>query len=390
MSLKFLTVASAFALSSTAMIAKAEAPTLRIPGQIMSARPASLGGAFTAVADDQNALYFNPAGLGFIDSTFASLLDNEVFGSLGSGGIGDLLDDADAVSQAASKVATEKDIAAQIDNISSLGELVSSRTAAVGFKTQSYFVRRRWGLALNFAMQTGLGIHAKLLPEVADLGLLGDFDVRAAYAHPLFDGKLSVGAAPYYRLRAQGGRANFSLSEGLNPKESLKNLVGVGQGFGLDLGFMLRPVTAMSPTFGLAILNVGDTRLRAAAKSLFSNTSFVSGSELVGAPDPVKQIVNAGFSIAPIDGPGFVRLSGELREINRPTSAALKPAAAVEGGFRSAFIRTTASAGWGNGGWSAGLELRAFLKLRLASYIEPNLFFDRVNNQRVWILSAGF
>ncbi|MEY4066233.1 MAG: hypothetical protein RIR26_2441 [Pseudomonadota bacterium] len=390
MNLKLLSVASALVVSSTAMIARAEAPTLRIPAQIMSAHPASLGGAFTAVADDQNALYFNPAGLGFIDSTFAALLDTEVLGSLGSGGLSDLVDDFDAVSEAAAKVASEKDVSSQVDNIASLGELVSSRTASLGFRAQSYFVRKRWGLALNFGMQTGLGIHAKLLPEVADLGLYGDLDVRAGYAHPLFDGKVSVGAAPYYRLRSQGGRANFSLSEGLNPKESLKNLVGVGQGFGLDLGVMLRPVTAMSPTFGLAILNVGDTRLRAAAKSLFSNTSFVSGSELVGAPDPIKQIVNAGFSIAPVDGPAFVRVSGELRGVNRPTPAALKPAASVEGGFRSMFIRTTASAGWGNGGWSAGLELRALFKLRLASYIEPDLFFDRVKNQRVWILSAGF
>jgi hypothetical protein len=29
------------------------------------------------------------------------------------------------------------------------------------------------------------------------------------------------------------------------------------------------------------------------------------------------------------------------------------------------------------------------VKLRLSSYIEPNLFFDRVKSQRVWVLSAG-
>ena len=389
MKLKFLRFASASLLAAGSMTAQAEAPSLRIPSHMVSARPASLGGAFTAVADDQNALFYNPAGLAFLDSTFFSLADIEFFASLGSGGIGDLIDDATKISSAASKVASEKDTAKQIDNISSLGELVSSKSAVAGSKLQMYLARKRWGLALTGGVASGLGIHSKLLPEVLDLALLADVDARFGYSHPLFDGKVSLGAAPYYKLRAQGGRANLSLNEALEPENSMKSLVSVGQGIGLDLGLMVRPVAAMSPTFGLAILNVGDTRLRFAGNTIFKSVEFLSDAEKVGAPDSIKQIVNAGFSISPIDGRGFVRLSGELREINRPTAAELKPAFGVEGGFRSNFIRTLASAGWGNGGWSAGLELRAFVKLRLSSYIEPNLFFDRVKSQRVWVLSAG-
>jgi len=389
MKLKFLRFASASLLAAGSMTAQAEAPSLRIPSHMVSARPAALGGAFTAVADDQNALFYNPAGLAFLDSTFFSLADIEFFASLGSGGIGDLIDDATKISSAASKVASEKDTAKQIDNISSLGELVSSKSAVAGSKLQMYWARKRWGFALTGGVAAGLGIHSKLLPEVLDLALLADVDARFGYSHPLFDGKVSLGAAPYYKLRAQGGRANLSLNDALEPENSMKSLVSVGQGIGLDLGLMVRPVAAMSPTFGLAILNVGDTRLRFAGNTVFKSVEFLSDAEKVGAPDSIKQIVNAGFSISPIDGRGFVRLSGELREINRPTAAELKPAFGVEGGFRSNLIRTLASAGWGNGGWSAGLELRAFVKLRLSSYIEPNLFFDRVKSQRVWVLSAG-
>ena len=109
----------------------------------------------------------------------------------------------------------------------------------------------------------------------------------------------------------------------------------------------------------------------------------------IASPEALKQVVNAGFSITPIDGRGFVRVSGELREINRPTPAELKPAGAVEAGFRSSIVRATAALGWGNGGWSAGFEARAFLKLRLATYIEPDLLFARKENQRVWVFSVG-
>ncbi|NBO39516.1 hypothetical protein EBU99_13140 [bacterium] len=384
-------IAFVFAVGLTAVsgAARAEAPSLRIPGQVVGSRPASLGGAFTAVADDQNALFYNPAGLARLDSTFFSLSDFELSASLGSGGIGDLVDDVNKVSDAAKSVASESDTSKQIDNITKLGELVSSRTAFAAFKDQLYLARKHWGFAGTVNLATGLGIHSKLLPEVADLALLGDLDARFGYAHSFLDDKLSVGLAPYYKMRAQGGRANLSLSEGLDPANSLSNIVGIGQGFGVDFGLMVTPIEAMSPTFGLAILNLGDTRFRSTGSSAFSNLGAFKGASVLGTPDPIKQIVNAGFSIAPVDGPGLVRLSAELREINRPSAAALRPAFGIEGGFRSRFVRALVDAGWGNGNWSAGFELRALIKLRFASYIEPNLFFDRKDNQRVWVLSFG-
>ena len=169
-------------------------------------------------------------------------------------------------------------------------------------------------------------------------------------------------------------------SEYLKPK--------LGTGLGLDFGLMVRPFKVWSPTFGLAIVNVGDTHLKASEDSIISKFEAFKGSE-IGSPQPLRQLVNAGFSITPIDGRGFVRVSGELREINRPTPAELKPAGSVEAGFRSSIVRATGALGWGNGGWSAGVEARAFLKLRLATYIEPNLLFARKENQRVWVFSFG-
>lgn len=369
--------------------AHAEVPTLRLPVMIMGARPGSLGGAFTAVADDQNALFSNPAGLARLDSTFAGLFDVSLSASLGSGGISSLMNDFENVVKAVDKIQSSSDTSKIIDNVTSVGELVSSRTAAVGIKNQSYWVSPKWGIASTLSLDVATGLHAKILPEVIDFGVLGDVDVRGGYAQSFQNKKISLGAAPYYRLRAQGGKANFSIAEAIEPQATIRKIVAIGHGVGLDLGLMVTPIEAMSPSFGLAILNLGDTKLYKTGSSIFSNASFLKDADIVGAPDLIKQIVNVGFSISPIDGPGFVRLSGELREINRPSAAELKPAVGVEGGFRSRYLRALADAGWGNGSWSAGFELRAFMKLRFSTYIEPNLFFDRKDSQRVWIVSLG-
>ena len=43
------------------------------------ARPSALGKAFVALADDANALYYNPAGMAFIDKmTFLPLIRNYI------------------------------------------------------------------------------------------------------------------------------------------------------------------------------------------------------------------------------------------------------------------------------------------------------------------------
>lgn len=372
-------------LSSTAF---AESATLRIPNQILSSRTGSLGGAFTAVADDQNALYFNPAGLALIDETFFAIADIELAASVGSGGLSSLTDDVSKAIELAKEVAAAKgDLVKQIDKSSEFAKLLSSRTAFVSPNYNLYYARHRWGFSLNARNAIGVGVHGNILPEIADVGFYTDIDARVAYAHPFLDGRVNLGIAPYMRMRAQAGAANLSVSDVVDTDSALK-APQIGNGLGMDVGLMVRPVKTMSPTFGLAIVNVGDTRLKLAKDSALAKSALFAGKEIMAA-EPLKQVVNAGFSITPVDGPAFVRLAAELREINRPTAAELKPAGSVEAGFRSSLVRTTAALGWGNGGWSAGFEARLFVKLRLASYIEPNLLFDRRENQRVWVLSVG-
>lgn len=367
--------------------AAAESATLRIPNQMINSRSGSLGGAFTAVADDQNALFFNPAGLTFIDETFTALLDAEAAVSLGSGGIGSLIDDVNSAIDLGKKTQSANGISSQIDSYLEFGKLLSSRTAFLSPSLSSYFVRHRWGIAMSSRTGLGIGVHANILPEMADVGLYTDFDVRAAYAHPFLDGRVSLGIAPYFRTRAQVGAANLTISDVADQSSTFKE-PKVGNGFGMDFGLMVRPVKPMAPTFGLAVVNVGDTRLKLASDSFLAQSEAFK-DKTITSPEPLKQIVNAGFSLTPIDGAGFVRVSGELREINRPTPAELKPAGSIEAGFRSSIVRATGALGWGNGSWSAGIEARAFVKLRLATYVESDLLFERKENQRVWVISLG-
>lgn len=77
----------------SSMTANAQIPSLRIPGNVVGARPAALGGAFTALADDQNALFYNPAGLARLDSRFIALADINIATSFGTGGLSSLRND---------------------------------------------------------------------------------------------------------------------------------------------------------------------------------------------------------------------------------------------------------------------------------------------------------
>lgn len=383
MRMKSLAAVCACLVSGGSLVAQAEAPSLRLPYQFLGSRPASLGGAFTAVADDQNALFFNPAGLAYLDSTFGAFGDFDLKLSVGSGGLLAMYDDISSATKVFQSFSAEKDTSKRLDKVVELGDLLSSRTVYQGARWNMYLARKNWGIAVTpLSTDVGFGIHSKFLPETLDFAVVADSEVRAGFAHAFLDGKVSLGMAPYYRLRGQGGQANLSLADAFSTT-FIDDQLSLGQGFGTDFGMMIRPVEAMTPTFGLAILNAGDTKFYDAPESL------KSVAKTTRRPDPLKQIVNAGFALTPVEGNLFVRLSGELREINRPTAAEYKPALGVETGFKSSFVRSLLGLGWANGSWTAGLELRALVKLRLATYVEPNLFFDRLKNQRVWVISAG-
>lgn len=52
------------------------------------ARPMGMGGAFIGLADDENAVYYNPAALGFLDGFGVTTLWSPQFGLLDYGGVG--------------------------------------------------------------------------------------------------------------------------------------------------------------------------------------------------------------------------------------------------------------------------------------------------------------
>ncbi|MBS3735878.1 MAG: hypothetical protein V5A87_02905 [Candidatus Bipolaricaulota bacterium] len=62
------------------------------PGALLDlgrgARPMGMGGAFIGLADDENAVYYNPAALGFLDEFGVTTLWSPQFGFLDYGGIG--------------------------------------------------------------------------------------------------------------------------------------------------------------------------------------------------------------------------------------------------------------------------------------------------------------
>ncbi|MDP6419292.1 MAG: hypothetical protein QF492_04755 [Candidatus Krumholzibacteria bacterium] len=68
------------------LLAAGSADADKYAGEFMAkgtgARPLAMGGAFSAVADDANAVYFNPGALAFQEKSSASLMHSERFGGL--------------------------------------------------------------------------------------------------------------------------------------------------------------------------------------------------------------------------------------------------------------------------------------------------------------------
>ena len=308
-------------------------------------RPLGMGGAFTAVADDENALFYNPAGLNGIEGFGGAGILNPYFESgnntldfiLDVSDIADAEDDTEAAALAA-------DILEKY-----LGEHLHLRTGVFPNFTMHNFGFGILGQAVfDGEVHNPLGVNTLDVTGGYDIALV----VSGAYGFEIGEGSLAIGATgkAVHRQVLEERYTTRELVEedGIDLREDLEK----GTGIGIDLGAIYSPPVFLNPAFGLTVQNLGDTSLGDAGK--------------------LKQQVNLGAALQPRIAFGNVLFALDIIDITRNLGAdddfAKRLNLGVE--YRLPLILSVRS-GFHQGYWGGGLTLDFdLLRLEYAYYVE--------------------
>lgn len=314
-------------------------------------RPLAMGNAYVAVADDYNAIFYNPAGLARLKTWHFEIINPRV--GVSSSTISTFKDFSKLASSGSSTVD------ATIDAF----ETLTGKPQWVHLGLTPHLVVPGFGLGIGIDAGGSTVVHRTIAADV-DAGVSAI--VPIAFAMNFLEDRLSVGLSAKGVFR-QGVEREFSLADitafSNSSKDSsgkdLKDYVIGGQGFGVDMGMLFTPIPTGEPTLGISVTDLGGTPLK---------SSSTNGVEL-GTPKPREPSVNAGISFKPIKSGGYyVLTSMDAHALNQPIHFSKKLNLGAEWGFGS-LIKL--QAGLHQGSLSGGIEMDVWvLALRFATYAE--------------------
>ena len=314
-------------------------------------RPLAMGNAFVSVADDFNALYYNPAGLARLKDWSGELI-NPSFEF--SKNLPSAIHDATTLTNNSS------------DSAKSVMDLLEKQTGqnyhvAVGWTPHLIF--KNFGFGLSLQIVGDMEFHR--YPSV-DLDFGPRIIVPISIAHNFLEDRLSVGFT--VKGRATGGvNHEFSIqdiqafqSNKSSDSTNLTDFVEGGTAVGADAGLLFTPIKYMEPTLGISVTDIGGTPYKVVN---------VSGKAKIGAPPPVPSSINAGVSCKPWSTEhAYLLTAVDMHSINQPFSFSKKLNAGLELGLGSIFkVETGLHQGYLSGGMQFDVGL---LSLRLVSYAE--------------------
>ncbi|MCL2484893.1 MAG: hypothetical protein FWF00_02860 [Endomicrobia bacterium] len=234
---------TAVLLTFNALFAYANEDT---PARLNGLRPMSMGGAFTAVADDENAFFYNPAGIAYRQSWMLQILSLDV--SINQ----DLLDFVKFFTDNLDDLKDFNDLTdeQQTDIINKINNEIVGKTPNVGISVPNIaFISSPIQMPKNNSLSWGLGgfsyaqaqfrfNRSLLVPSLSYLAqVTGVVSVPVAYKIDSLEkiklpGKLSVGATAKYIIRGQTKNDDLSVAE----FEDFDFDLQLGKGYGLDFG----------------------------------------------------------------------------------------------------------------------------------------------------------
>ncbi len=313
-----------------------EALYFGIHQQFMSTRAMGMGNAHVAVADDENAIFYNPAGT-------VRKTDRKMNFFLKAGGDPDVKDFMDDLEKA--EDATTQEIADLIE--SKYGEHYSLRAPSLGF----IWATPRWSLAFIPADVTvEMGLHQSVGPSV---NLVAFQDSTLAYSRAwnvkkVQYGRLDLGATAKLIYRGHLDKivnlVDIQTGKVLEAEDSNEGMTA-----DLDFGVLWQApqyssgfFSFLQPSLGMNLRNMLDL-------GYFSNLGLYSDDKN-GDPEKLHRVIDVGTAFKlPKWSLWSTQLAIDVRDI-------LHPNWTLEKGLHAGLEFNWEMFSWWKGGWRVGMN----------------------------------
>ena len=336
------------------------------PEFVTSARALALGNAYICKVDDAWSAFYNPAGLGTVRKPQFHLFNvhlessSTYMSAVGEGGVSEMpgnISDSFKASEMREMLVEHP------------GKLAHAR----GQVFPNLTVR---GMTIGYLFSQR---NRAIVEKPAETG---DFEIAERRDHgpvfalnlPLFGGVFKVGASAVYLMRRELEK-NFASNETVEIDKEQD--YRYGKGLQLTVGSRLTLPVAALPTLSVVLRN--------------ATANDWEGIEFGGAPEEIKQTLDAGFSLTPQIGQA-TRLHFEVnwKDVHNQydTRATRRLGAGLELDFnRRIFVRAGYGDGWGSGG--IGVRSRTFI-MDLTTYaVDRSLDGFREEEDRRFVLNLS-
>jgi hypothetical protein len=317
-------------------------------------RSMGMGGAYTAIVNDETSLLTNPAGLGKIHDVIFTIADPEVQGSF---------NDTQITTISNPNAQTPSDL---------LVLLNEHKGIHWNAKAQVF--------PSIIAPNIGFGVHGKFQTDAEVNGTVYRLDYTSDYAAVLgfcfrfFDGIVKIGGVGRYMNRTEIHK-NLDATV---PTIDMNQTASEGNGLAADTGFIFTAPIQWFPTLAATLRDAGNTRYT------LGNGMFLQTQT---RPAETPQTLDVGFGLFPILG-NHTRMSitGDYHDALNGTKdeVALKRVhAGLEFNFSDFFFLR---GGYNQGYWTAGLEISTMrFQLQAASYGEEIGTVSSAKEDRRWV-----
>lgn len=326
------------------------------------ARMLGMGGAYTAVTNDETAVLTNPAGLGKLRESTVTLIDPELSGSM---------DDT--------KIATLS-TAKNVVDLSGLASTLQNNPGTHWFAKAQVFpsiVTTDFGFGINVKYQYDAQVDSAA--QNLRLDYTNDYAAALGYCFRFFGGILKLGTSARLVDRTEIHNTYPLSSTTFN----IDSLSSEGLGLGADVGMILTAPVEYLPALSVVAHDVGGTSY-SLSNGLMHSTA--------NRPMDTPQTLDAGVAIFPIlANDTRMTITGEYHDVTNvdPTvSTADRIHAGAELNFHDFFFLR---AGMNQRYWTAGVELATVnFQLQAATYGQDVGTSSNPVEDRRWVTKFAF